>query len=88
MVVKNQHGHKTRLSGSTDYIALYTADGNTLKETKTYRSQWRGSAADLYERVITRWSSAEDLFVIVEAKSPLTRLESHIPQVVAEALAL
>lgn len=91
MTVKNKSGHTTNLTGSTDYFTFSMLNQQDLKLIKTQRSLWAGSAVELYDRLVKLWadlSLGSDGFVIVEAKSPLTKVESHIPQVVAEALAL
>ncbi|KAF9448999.1 hypothetical protein P691DRAFT_813324 [Macrolepiota fuliginosa MF-IS2] len=88
ITIKNNRQQETRLSGSTDYFSFAMSDKGNIKLFKAAQTTWAGSNQELYKHVASVLSDMMEAFVIVEAKSPLARLESHIPQVVAEAIAL
>jgi hypothetical protein len=87
-MIENSQGQKTCLSGSTDYFSFGLSGQDDIHAFKSVQSTWTGSNQELYKNVAQALSKVMQTFVIVEAKSPLARLEPHIPQVVAEATAL
>ncbi|KAF9448976.1 hypothetical protein P691DRAFT_590167 [Macrolepiota fuliginosa MF-IS2] len=88
ITIKNNRQQETRLSGSTDYFSFALTSEESIMGFKAAQAAWTGSNQGLYKNIASALSNATEAFVIVEAKSPLARLESHIPQVVAEAIAL
>lgn len=88
VAVMNHLKQVTYLSGSTDYFGFMLGTSAQRKGLKDTQTTWRGSAQEYYRRIMTRWALHSQGFVIVEAKSPLVRLETHLPQAIAEAVAL